>query len=84
MNISFMASDLHAEQEQETEREEESPRAEFSSKTGSREYLGYYTFSTPVGNGTVEYSSGNLLYSQEDVQASHLHIHTTKTFYLEV
>ena len=63
-----MASDLHAEQEQETEREEESPRAEFSSKTGSREYLGYYTFSTPVGNGTVEYSSGNLLYSQEDAE----------------
>ncbi|MGN1166607.1 MAG: DNRLRE domain-containing protein [Lachnospiraceae bacterium] len=36
-------------------------------KTGSKEYLGYYTFSTPVGSGSIENSSGNLSYEQEDV-----------------
>lgn len=36
-------------------------------KTGNKEYLGYYTFSTPVGSGSIENSSGNLSYSQEDV-----------------
>lgn len=36
-------------------------------RTGSKEYLGYYTFSTPTGNGSIENSSGNFSYSQEDV-----------------
>lgn len=36
-------------------------------KTGKKDYLGYYEFNTPVGNGSIEHSEGNLSYSQEDV-----------------
>ena len=51
-------------------------------KTGNKEYLGYYTFSTPAGSGSIENSSGNLSYEQEDVTlpASQLSFDVTRYY----
>jgi len=51
-------------------------------RTGSKSYLGYYSFSTPIGNGTIEKSEGNLCYSQEDVVLSEnqLTLDVTRTY----
>ena len=41
---------------------------EFDKRLGNKEYLGYFTFDTPNGNGTIEKSKGNLTYSQTDTE----------------
>ena len=45
----------------------------FSNRTGRRQYLPYYEFSAPMGSSSVEESSGNLLYSQEDFNLTNDH-----------
>ena len=39
----------------------------YEKRTGSKEYYGTFDYSTPTGNGTVEKSSGNVTYEQEDI-----------------
>ena len=41
---------------------------EFDKRLGNKDYLGYCTFDTPNGNGTIEKSKGNLTYSQTDTE----------------
>ena len=41
---------------------------EFDKRLGNKEYLGYFAFDTPNGNGTIEKSKGNLTYSQTDTE----------------
>ena len=55
---------------------------EFEKHTGSQDYLGYQSFQTPTGNGTVEDQSGNLTYSQEDANlpASQLTFEMARTY----
>lgn len=55
---------------------------EYEKRTGSRDYLGYYEFTTPSGNGAVEHSSGNLTYSQEDANlpAGQLSLDVTRNY----
>ncbi len=51
-------------------------------KTGAKEYLGYYSYSTPSGNGTVESSGGNMTYTQEDaaLPSSQLPFEVTRVY----
>lgn len=55
---------------------------EFEKHTGSQDYLGYQSFQTPTGTGTVEDQSGNLTYSQEDatLPASQLTFEMARTY----
>ena len=55
---------------------------ELEKHTGSKEYLGYHSYQTPTGNGTVEDQSGNLTYSQEDASlpASQLTFEMARTY----
>ena len=55
---------------------------EFEKHTGSQDCLGYQSFQTPTGNGTVEDQSGNLTYSQEDatLPASQLTFEMARTY----
>lgn len=41
---------------------------EWSKRLGSKSYLGYFSYETPNGNGTIEKSKGNLTYSQTDIE----------------
>ena len=41
---------------------------EFDKRLGNKDYLGYFTFDTPNGNGIIEKSKGNLTYSQTDTE----------------
>lgn len=51
-------------------------------RTGRKDYWGFYQFETPIGTGTIENSSGNLNYSQEDVtlQAKNLILDVTRNY----
>lgn len=41
---------------------------EYKQHTGSKNWQSYFTFDTPIGNGTIEESSGNLSYNQKDIE----------------
>lgn len=43
-------------------------KLEWSKKLGGKDYLGYFSYETPNGNGTIEKSKGNLTYSQTDIE----------------
>ena len=47
---------------------ETSDKSEWTKRLGSKEYLGYFSYQTPNGDGTVEKSQGNLTYSQKDIE----------------
>ncbi len=56
--------------------------AEIPDRTGNKDYLAYYEYSTPTGNGTIENSSGNLSYTQEDatLPTNHLDFDVTRYY----
>ena len=39
---------------------------EYTKRLGDKDYLGYFDFETPISNGKVEQSMGNLVYEQSD------------------
>ena len=39
---------------------------EYTKRLGSKDYLSYFDFETPVSNGSIEQSMGNLVYEQSD------------------
>ena len=43
-------------------------KTEWSKRLGNKGYLGYFSYETPNGNGTIEKSGGNLTYSQTDIE----------------
>ncbi|MDY3374185.1 MAG: DNRLRE domain-containing protein [Terrisporobacter othiniensis] len=43
-------------------------KTEWSKRLGNKGYLGYFSYETPNGNGTIEKSKGNLTYSQTDIE----------------
>ena len=47
---------------------ETSDKSEWTKRLGSKEYLGYFAYKTPNGDGTIEKSQGNLTYSQKDIE----------------
>ncbi|MEG1142761.1 MAG: DUF6531 domain-containing protein, partial [Clostridia bacterium] len=45
-----------------------SNKEEWLKLLGGKDYLGYLSYETPNGNGTIEKSKGNLTYSQTDIE----------------
>ena len=43
-------------------------KTEWTKRLGSKDYLGYFSYQTPNGDGTIEKSQGNLTYSQTDIE----------------